>query len=333
VSEPLSSFVAQRQEAWDELTALVDGARGRVHRLRAAQVHRLGRGYRQVVADLAYARRCYPGDPVTVRLEALARRARPLVYGTPAERRSLVWFATTGYWQRVREAPRFLLVAALALLVPTVAVGVWAHGSPAAAVRVAQVSELTAGIAERGPRNPDAPGPDAAVSTSLSTQIFTNNARVALAAFAGGLTAGVLTVVSVGFNGLILGLVAGLAVQRGSGAAFVRLVVPHGVLELSLIVVSASAGLRMGWALLRPGHRSRAEALATEGRAGIELGLGTAFLLVPCGLVEGFVTPRGLSVPAALAVGLGLGALFWGLVVWRGRPTPTASIPTAEPAP
>ena len=56
--------------------------------------------------------------------------------------------------------------------------------------------------------------------------------------------------------------------------------------------------------------------------------LGAAGLLVPCGLVEGFITPRGLSTPAALAVGIGLGALFWAMVLWRGRP----STPVARPA-
>jgi uncharacterized membrane protein SpoIIM required for sporulation len=328
VSEPLPSFVAAHRPTWDELARVVDQAGGSLRPLDAAGVRRLGALYREVAADLAYARRAYPGDPVTVRLEALARRARPLVYATPTERTSVVGFLTTGYWRRVREAPRFLAVAALVLLVPAIAVGVWAHGSPAAATRVAQVSPLTAGVAERGPRDPDDARVDPVVSTSLSTQIFTNNARVALAAFAGGLTAGVLTLFSVGFNGLILGLVAGLATQRGSGEAFVRLVVPHGVLELSLIVVAAAAGLRVGWAMVHPGHRARLEALKGEGRAGAELALGTALLLVPCGLVEGFVTPRGLSVPAALAVGVGLGAAFWALVLWRGRPAATS-----EPAP
>ena len=69
-------------------------------------------------------------------------------------------------------------------------------------------------------------------------------------------------------------------------------------------------------------RRARFEALAVEGRAGIELALGSAALLVPCGLVEGFVTPRGLSLSAALTVGFALGLAYWALVVWRGRPTP-----------
>ena len=47
--------------------------------------------------------------------------------------------------------------------------------------------------------------------------------------------------------------------------------------------------------------------------------LGLALALGVSGLVEGFVTPRGLSLPAALTVGFALGAAFWVLVLWRGR--------------
>jgi uncharacterized membrane protein SpoIIM required for sporulation len=318
--QPLPAFVEANRPTWEELDAVVADARGRVDRLDPPTVHRLGRLYRTAVADLAYARRCYPRDPVTERLDASVRRARPLVYGSVRERGSVRHFATTGFWQRVRERPVFLLVAAVALFAPTIGVALWAHGSPDDAVRLAEISPLTSGIAEDGPRDPDEIEIDAGTSTAFSAQIFTNNARVALIAYAGGLTGGLLTLASLVFNGLVLGLVGGLAVQGGFGDSLWRLVVPHGVLELSLIVVAGAAGLRTGWALLRPGHRTRTEALAIEGRAGVEMALGAAFLLVPCGLIEGYVTPRGLSLEAALAVGFSLGAAFWALVVWRGRP-------------
>jgi hypothetical protein len=47
--------------------------------------------------------------------------------------------------------------------------------------------------------------------------------------------------------------------------------------------------------------------------------LGTVPWLVLAGLVEGFVTPRRIGVPAALAVGIGLAAIYWSFVVRRGR--------------
>ena len=50
--------------------------------------------------------------------------------------------------------------------------------------------------------------------------------------------------------------------------------------------------------------------------------------LVVAGLVEGFLTPAGTGLPTVLAVGLSLGAIYWGLVLWRGAP----EVPTGAPA-
>ncbi len=327
--EPLPQFVERRQARWDELEALVARATGRGGGLDPDAVRRLGRGYRQVTADLAQARRRYPGDPTTVHLEHLARQARPVLYGNVVRRQSVLHYVTTGYWRRVRERPRFLLLAAVLLLGPALAVGAWTNLDPAGARQLAQVSPMTAGLADGQGRDPDTQQvTDPVLNADFAAQISTNNARVALTAYAGGLTGGVLTAVSLAFNGLVVGLAAGLSALAGNAGAFWRLVVPHGVLELSLIVTAGAAGLRTGWALLRPGHRTRVEALADDGRAGVEVALGAAVLLVPCGLVEGFVTPRGLSLPAALAVGIGLGAAYWFLVWWRGAPEPVSAEPS-----
>jgi uncharacterized membrane protein SpoIIM required for sporulation len=228
----------------------------------------------------------------------------------------------------VRERPVFLLTAALLLFVPALSVGIWAHANPAQAARVAQVSKLSSGSGG-GPASADR-GFSTGTSARFSSEIFTNNVRVAFVAFAGGLTGGLLTAVSLLFNGLVLGLVVGLSIGAGNGDIALRLLLPHGLLELSLITVAAAAGLRIGWAIVHPGRLSRRASLGQEGRAAGELALGTALWLVPCGFVEGFVTPRGLSLAGAAAVGIGLAGTFWALVVWRGRPEPE---PAPDPGP
>jgi uncharacterized membrane protein SpoIIM required for sporulation len=154
--------------------------------------------------------------------------------------------------------------------------------------------------------------------SSLAAEIFTNNIRVTFLAFAGGILFGAGTVFVLIYNGLLLGAITGLAINAGNGRAFFELVTAHGVLELSCIVVAGLAGLRLGSALVDPGHRERGRALRSEARAAVELVLGTMFWLVIAGLVEGFLTPAGTGLTTVLVVGFGLGALFWGLVIWRG---------------
>ncbi|CAN5646883.1 hypothetical protein BH24ACT4_BH24ACT4_13390 [soil metagenome] len=63
------------------------------------------------------------------------------------------------------------------------------------------------------------------------------------------------------------------------------------------------------------------------------MALGIAVWLIPTGLVEGFVTPRGLPPAVAVAVGVLVAVSFWLLVLWRGRPAPAgAADPSAPPA-
>ena len=154
-------------------------------------------------------------------------------------------------------------------------------------------------------------------------------------AFAGGLLLGLGTLYVLLQNGVLLGVVGGLAIGSGNGHSFFELVTAHGVLELSCIIVSGAAGLRLGWSIIDPGNRTRGEALREEARAAIEMVLGTAPWLVVAGLVEGFLTPSGTGLPAVMAVGFSLGAIYWGLVLWRGAPADdptTSSTVTAAPA-
>ncbi len=141
-----------------------------------------------------------------------------------------------------------------------------------------------------------------------------------LLAFASGLFAGIGTAVLLLYNGALLGVVAGLSAVNGRLGTAIELLTPHGVLELSCIVVTAAAGARVGWSLIDPGPRPRATALVQSARSSVGLVLGTAPWLVLAGLIEGFVTPERIGVGPAVVLGCGVAALYWGLVIALGRP-------------
>jgi uncharacterized membrane protein SpoIIM required for sporulation len=310
----LRAFEAERSPGWERLDALLRSSRGRPERLGPDGVRELGGLYRGAAADLAYARRRFPGDPVVARLEGLLVRGRGTVYGQGSRSGSLWSFLSRGYWRRVAERPVILAVAWALLLVPAAGAGVWAGTDPGTALSIVP-PELQA-AADPPPEGRDY---SAAEGAAFSTQVLTNNIRVTLIAFAGGIAFGLGTVLALVFNGLILGIVGGLAIGSGSGAAFLRLVSAHGPLEISCIVVGGVAGLRLGWAMISPGPRRRGRALVSEARLAVELALGTAPWLVVCGFCEGFLTGPGLPLALQLAIGAGLAALFWGLVAWRGH--------------
>jgi len=317
----LDRFIADRRPSWDELETLLGASRGRPERIGAERMRRLGTLYRGAAADLAVARRRFPSEPTVPALEDLVTRAHTVVYGAPVRRGSAVDFLLHGYWRRVRERPALLGIAALLLFGPMTAAGLWAWNHPGTAGALLPSTSEAAG-------RPRPEGSSLDLSTgeraSMSAGIFTNNIQVTFGAVAGGITFGLLTAGVLLFNGVLIGVVAGVGTAAGNGSVLVELIVPHGVLELSCIVVAGAAGLRMGWALVDPGRRPRSQALATEARAAMELVLGTAVWLVVAGLTEGLVTPLGIGVGPALAVGAGLAAAYWGLV-WRlGAPVTAA---------
>jgi uncharacterized membrane protein SpoIIM required for sporulation len=310
----LERFERERGDSWASLEALVKRAGDRPERLGEEGVRSLGALYRGAAADLAFARRRFPGDPVTARLEALVLRARASVYARSGGRGSLWSFVAREYWVRLAERPWLVFAAWAVLLAPAVLGAVWGAVDPGAAAGVVPGQFQAAA-------DPPAAGRDfdTATATAFSASVMFNNIGVALLAFAGGVAFAVPTVISLFYNGMILGVLGGIAVGAGHGTAFLRLVSSHGPLEISCIVAGGIAGLRMGWALIRPGPSTRGTALRREARPAVEIAVGTAPWLVVCGVCEGFLTGPGIPVGFQALIGASLFVLFWGLVVVRGR--------------
>ncbi len=319
----LDQFVQERASSWAELERLADASR-KPRALGVDGVRRLGASYRSAAADLAYARRQFAGDPVVARLEQLVHRGRRAVYGSASAQQSFREFASRGYWRRIRERPLLLLCSVLCLALPTGLAGYWAWRDPGRASGLVPTAYQS--VTEPRQSGQDL-GQSADEESNIAARIFTNNIQVTLLAFGGGLLLGVGTLLVLLYNGLLLGAVAGLAIGAGNGRPFFELVLAHGVLELSCIAVAGMAGLRVAAAIVDPGTRERGAALREEARAATEIVLGTAFWLVVAGLVEGFLTPAGKGLTVVLIVGFGLGALFWGLVLWRGAPVRDARAP------
>jgi uncharacterized membrane protein SpoIIM required for sporulation len=312
----LERFESQRGPDWLRLDALLResaGRRGR-RRLGAEGLLELGSLYRGTAADLAYARRRFPGDPVVTRLEALVTRGRAAVYGRASRRGSVRAFLSHGYWRRLAERPGMVALAWALLIAPAAAGAAWGLADPGAAVGLVPADF-------QGAADPPAAGRDlgTAEGSVFATQVLVNNIQVTLLAFAGGLAFGLATAAALFYNGLLIGVLGGLAFGAGNGHAFLRLLSAHGPLELSCIVVGGVAGLRLGHALIVPGARTRARSLREEASRSVELALGTAPWLVICGFAEGLLTGPELPLAVQLGIGVGLAALFWGLVLWRGR--------------
>lgn len=320
----LLDFVEARKERWDELATLVEAAAGRADRLEATRIMRLGELYRATVGDLARLRLTHPDDPTTRRLERLVGDARGLVYQGSGRRVGVTGFFAETYWRLLWERRRLILLAAATLVVPGFLGALWV-----AVDRETVLGVMPAGFLWVTEATTTDQGYGSVGLIGFSTFVLVNNIRVTLIAFALGVTWGVGTVWVIAQNGLILGALAALAIDAGNWRLLLAAIAAHGVLELSCIVIGGAAGLAVGRAILRPGTRTRRQALAAEAVPAVQLALGTSAWLVLAGFIEGFASRTGLGWIPTTVMGLVIGVGFWGAMVWRGRPLRRA--PAASP--
>ncbi len=135
-----------------------------------------------------------------------------------------------------------------------------------------------------------------------------NNIGIGFQTFAGGLLYGLGSVFYLVYNGLFMGGVAGHLTRMGSGATFYPFVVGHGAFELTAIVLSGAAGLKLGLALLAPGNQTRLMALRAAAQISIRLVYGVVGMLLIAAFIEAFWSSSQALPPA---VKYGVGALLW----------------------
>jgi uncharacterized membrane protein SpoIIM required for sporulation len=166
---------------------------------------------------------------------------------------------------------------------------------------------------------------DAGGSAVFSSFLFTHNIQVTFLVLALGLTAGIGTAAVLFWNGIPLGALAAQYGASGQALFFWAWILPHGVTELSVVAIAGGAGFVLARGLVRPGTRSRREALQREARRALGLIIGGVPLLVVAGLVEGSVSqlhpplaPLWLKLTFALL--LALATLSY--LAFAGRGTP-----------
>lgn len=140
-------------------------------------------------------------------------------------------------------------------------------------------------------------------AASFTGLVWTNNAWIAAQAIAFGIL-GVYVPFIVLQNAQNLGVTAAVMFSYDKGDIFFLYIAPHGLLELTAIFVAAAGGLRIFWAWIAPGARTRGQALAEDARALFTVAIGLVFVLLVSGIIEGFVTPAPWPWPVKIGIGV-----------------------------
>nr|MBA2481337.1 stage II sporulation protein M [Planctomycetota bacterium] len=164
-------------------------------------------------------------------------------------------------------------------------------------------------------------GRDSDTGTGMSGFYIFHNVGIALSCFASGVFAGIGSLVWLVFNGLYLGLCFGFMamVEDPTRAHFFEFTAAHGPFELTGIMLSGAAGLRMGLGMILTNGLPRMESLRRSAADAFPIMAVAAVLVAMAAPIEAFVSPSSLPLGVKRAVGMICACVVLMYLVGLGR--------------
>jgi uncharacterized membrane protein SpoIIM required for sporulation len=314
----VAELLEKRRENWQELDRLCESMRGRrVASMGAPAISRFAALYRAACADLALAD-SYQLPPNTVQyLHRLVGRAHNQLYRS--RKFDLVGWVIVLLFEVPQRVFRdrcvqlmfcvfwgtFILSAVLAY-----SKELWPDYAEQMLTR-AQIESLETNF--KNPINGRNPQAD----FMMAGFYIQHNTSIGLRCFAGGLLVVPGLFVTL-FNAAFLGAAFGYMARPDvpEGANFLHFVTAHGPFELTAIVLSAGAGLRLGVSWLRTNGMTRIASLTKTAREAMPVMGAAMVMFFMAALIEGFLSPSAAPywLKASVAV-LSSGALMFYFII------------------
>ncbi len=309
--ERLDQDTQKKANTWSTFTERIEkllrtGKRG-LKRLSSADMKSLLVDYRRITTDLARAQSMSADQGTLTKLNRMAVGGHNVLYGymkTGPGFQKRGWFSL--FAREVRSSIRAVLLSAFLFFCAAVVSYLAVRWNPELAYELVgpDFYEFEPASEEKMHDIPELVRPVAASS------ILTNNLQVTILAFALGLTAGLGTVYLLLHNGIHLGSVIGWMSWSGNSRALWGWVMPHGVTEITAIIIAGAAGFLLAGAILAPGRMKRSAALKMMAQKALVLELGCMAMLVVAGLIEGFISPGGIGYELRILI-LAVSVLLW----------------------
>jgi len=305
----MDAFTAVNGDKWSRLRELAFK-----RRLTGQEADELLRLYQATSAHLSLIRSLAPESGLSASLSAALAQARTRFTGARSNfTADLARFFVVALPAALYRLTWLTLACGTVFVLVGGAYALWIGSSPDALRSLASDSTVRQYVEEDFigyySENPAA---------SFAGAVWTNNAWISAQAVALGIT-GIWVPMILFNNAQGVGIAAGIFAATGKSDVFFSYILPHGLMELTAVFIACAAGLRIFWAMVSPGPRTRGRAVAEEGRSLITVALGLVLVLFVSGLVEGFVTPSQLPVWAKIGIGSAVLALYWLYVLVWGR--------------
>ena len=305
----IDAFVAAHAPRWRRLEQL-----SRRRTLSGPEADELVDGYQEVATHLSVVRSSAPDAGLVAYLSSVLARARTRTTGTRTSSwRDGLTFLTATFPAALYRMRRWWLGTLAANVVVAGVMMLWLLQHPGVESSLIPPSEADRLVNVEFERYYSE-----FAATHFAARVWTNNAWVAALCIALGVL-GLPVVYLLLQNILNVAVIGALMIDHDRGSLFWGLILPHGMLELTAVFVAAGVGLKLFWAWVDPGPRTRVQSVAREGRSAGAVALGLVLVLLVSGVIEAFVTPSGLPTWARIGIGVAAEAAFFGYVFVLGR--------------
>ncbi len=317
----------KRETTWRELDILLAKlASEPLKRASASEVIRLGELYRSACTDLMLAEaHDMPRDTVNY-LHGLVGRAHNAVYRGKGFRFSDWGAVLFGEVPRRLRSDPALRLAALVFYGGFLVCALLAAGRPGFAQKIAG-EDFVANVDTMYEQPIDTVRKDGA-DTLMAGFYIQHNASIGIRCFAWGLFFGLGSLYELISEGMVLGSLFGHMATSPNARNFYTFVTAHGPFELTAIVFSGAAGLRLGWGLIDTQGESRIDSLRREARRSLPIVGAAVVLFIFAAFLEGFVSPSKLPYPYKAAIAIASASMLVVYITIGGRALTTAEAGT-----
>jgi len=278
-----AAFVKHNKPRWEEFERVVQ-------RQQKADPDRIAELFIQVTDDLSFARTKYPNSRTVKYLNAIASKIHTEIYKNRREDKNrFVTFWKYEVPEVMGETQKPLLYAFVIFVIAGVIGAVSAYYDDTF-VRLIMgdgyVNMTLENIKNGNPTKVYAGESELMMFFSITW----NNIMVSFRVFVFGVLASIGTGFYLFYNGLMVGtFIMFFATEQQLSQAF-PVIMLHGTIELSSIVIAAAAGFTMGNSLLFPGTYTRLTSFKMGAMKGLKIIMGLVPFFILAGFIESFVT-------------------------------------------
>lgn len=289
-------FIRQNKERWDS------------YLFETEDPDELAKRFVYLVDDLGYAKTHYPNSNTIKYINSIAANIYMSIYKNKKERTNkLKHFATVELPLIMYRNRRTLLFTFLFFLV-FMLIGIFSSWKDQSFVRGVlgddYVDMTLTNIADGDPfkvyKEQD--------PFTMFLQITFNNISVTFKIFLFGVFFSIGALYMLFRNALMLGVFEQMFFAHDLGFKSILVVFIHGTLEISGLILAATAGVIMGNSILFPGTFTRTQSFVRGAKHGIKIIIGLIPVFITAGFFESYIT-RHTGMPVALSLSILIGSL------------------------